>query len=737
VPKPRSKATVTPLAIPVDRRKLFVCLALLLVTIAVYSSVFGFDFVNFDDPDYVTANRHVRSGITAEGVKWALTSTEIANWFPITRLSHMLDCQLFGLEPGAYHAVNLLIHALAAILFFAFLHRATKAIWPSAFAAFLFAVHPLHAESVAWISERKDVLSAFFWFLALWLYVRYTEHPGTGRFVAVIVAFTLGLMSKPMLVTFPFVLVLLDHWPLRRGWRIQEKLPLFVLSFAAALSTFLAQRGSGAVQAIGELPLGTRIENALVSYVAYLAKTIWPANLAVFYPYTDLQLWQAAAALLAIAALSYLVWRQRVSRPYLMVGWLWFLGTLVPVIGLVQVGAQARADRYMYIPMAGFGIMIAWAAAGLDRSRRAIAVTAVIACIALCGTTWAQVQTWRDSETLFRHAIASTGPNYLAEHNLGVALMNEPGKLPEAITHLQSAVRLQPNSARALTDLGSALARAPGRFPEAIANYQAALKLEPDSAIPHNNLGSALSKIPGRLPDAIAELQTALRLNPGDPQTLTNLGSALLKSGRVTEAIGQLQTALRADPSNAEAHNNLGSALAESPGRLPEAIAEYEAAIRINPDYAEARNNLGTALSGMPGRLPDAIAQYEAALRIQPDNAEAHANLGTALSTFPSRLPEAISHFETAARLAPDNPEVQYNLGVALARIEGRQAEAISHLEAAIRLKPDYAEAHNNLGVVLSGIPGRLPEAIAHWHAALRIRPDYEDARANLAMSRR
>lgn len=542
--------------------------------------------------------------------------------------------------------------------------------------------------------RRKDVLSAFFWFLALWAYVRYTERPETGRFLAVIAAFLLGLMSKPMLVTFPFVLVLFDHWPLRRGWRLQEKLPLFVLSAAAALSTFVVQRGSGAVQALGELPLPTRAANAIVSYVVYLANTVWPAKLAVFYPYGDLPMWQVAGAMLLLAAVSFVIWHQRSARPYLLVGWFWFLGTLVPVIGLVQVGAQSHADRYMYIPMVGLAIMIAW----LIPARRSVIVATVCVCIACSAATFAQVQYWRNSETLFRHAVESTGPNYLAEHNLGVALMEDAGKVAAALPHLETAVRLRPSSARALTDLASALAKTPGHLPEAIADYQAALKIEPDSAIPHNNLGSALSKIPGRLPDAIAEFETALRLDPDDAQARANLGIALLKSGRLPEAVTQLQTALRADASNAEVHNSLGAALA-----------------------------------GIPGRLPEAIAEYEAALRLEPDNAEAHVNLGTALVNV-GRAPEALAQFEAAARLAPENPDVQYNLGVALARTDGRQSEAVTHLEAAVRLKPDYAEAHNNLGVVLAGM-GRVPEAIRHWQTALRLRPDYEDARANLAMA--
>jgi protein O-mannosyl-transferase len=689
VPKPRPK--VSPKQVPPAPRSftnLYIALALFVLTLTVYSSVFHFDFVNFDDPDYVTNNAHVRAGITGDGIAWAFTSTEAANWFPLTRLSHMLDCQLFGLDAGSHHAVNLLIHALAALLLFVAFERATHSRWISAIIAFLFAIHPLHAESVAWVSERKDVLSAFFWCLALWLYVCYTERPGTGRFVAVMVAFVLGLMSKPMLVTFPFVLVLLDHWPLRRGWRLQEKLPLFVLSAAAASSTFLVQRGGGAVQRLGELPLGTRVENAIVSYGVYLLKTVWPSGLAVFYPYGEIPVWQVVAALVVLGGVTFAVRRE----PQLLVGWLWFLGTLVPVIGLVQVGAQSHADRYMYLPMIGLGIMLA----AIKLPRRAMIGAAAVLGVAASATTWAQVRTWRDSETLFRHAIAVTGPNYVAEHNLGAALMEDRGTLAEALEHLQKAALLQPNSARIHTDLGSVLAKL-GRYPEAIEQFDAALRIEP-SIIIRANRAAALASMPGRLPEALNELSYATTVSR-DAETLNNYGNALLKAGQLREASLQFQAALAEDRGFASAHKNLASTLAQMPGRLPEAIAEYEAALRLDSDDAETHANFGTALAAI-GRVPDALTQ-----------------------------------FEMAAKLAPNNAEVQYNFGVALAGNPSRVGEAVSHLEAAVRLKPDYAEAHNNLGVVLAGM-GRVPEAIQHWQQALRIRPDYEDAKANLAMAK-
>jgi len=613
---------------------LWIYAALLLATFAVYAQVWDFSFVNFDDPDYVVNNLHVRDGITADGVRWAFTSIEAANWFPVTRLSHMLDVQLFGLRSGWHHLVNVLIHALAALLLFAFLNRATQARWPSALVAFLFALHPLHVESVAWVAERKDVLSAFFWFLALWAYVG-------GRKLLVLVAFGLGLMAKPMIVTLPFVLLLVDVWPLRRPRTpalLWEKLPLFALSAAAAIATYLVQRGSGAVRALDAFPIGLRIENALVTYVVYMARMIWPARLAVFYPYpAEVPLWQAALAGLVLAGISVLVVRCLRDRPYLAVGWFWYLGTLVPVIGLVQVGAQARADRYMYVPMVGLAIMLAWGLVGqaLSPANRAVAAACVAACVAL---TWLQVGYWRSSETLFRHALDVTAGNYLAHHNLGVALAEEPVRLPEAIAQYEAALAIKPDYARARTDLGNALSKT-GRLQDAVAQYQAAIRLEPDAAIPHNNLGNALSQIPGRLPEAIAEYQAALRI----------------------------------EPNYAEAHNNLGSALA-SMGRMPEAIQEFEAALRINPDYGQARTNLDLA---------------RAAPRNETNSAEMEYNQAVALLKTPGHEAQAIPHLEAALRIEPDFADAHYNLGVALSGIPGRMPEAISHFEAALRIKPD------------------------------------------------
>ena len=610
-----------------------VCLLLILSTFAAYAPVFCADFVNYDDPEYVTANPHVRAGVTAGGVAWAFTSTEAANWFPLTRLSHMLDCQWFDLHAGWHHFTNVLLHALAALLLFAFLRRATGARWPAAFVAFVFALHPLHVESVAWVAERKDVLSACFWFLTLWAYVRYAERPSPARYALVAAAFCGGLMSKPMIVTLPLLLLLLDVWPLRRKPAFKEKLSLFALAIAAGIFTFFVQRQSGAVRPLAIVPLGMRMENALVSYIVYLAEMICPGGLAVFYPYpAEIPLWQPVLAALALAAATFLVLRGFRERPFLAVGWFWYLVTLAPVIGLVQVGSQARADRYMYVPMVGLLIMLAWGVPALlarrPQFRMPMAVAAALACCACLPPAWAQAADWRNSETLFQHALKVTADNYLAEHNLGSALLEEPGRLAEAEQHLQRAVQLDPDSVRAHTDLGSALAKM-GRFPEAIAEYRAALRLDPASAITHHNLGSALAEADS-LPAAIGEYEEALRLDP------------------------EYATA-RADL--AEVHYRLGLELAKAPGRSAEAMAQLEAALRLRPEYPEALNNLGVLLSQIPGRAREAVADFEQAVRLQPDYVDARYNLAVALADA-GRVPEAIEQLEAALRVHSD-PQIQ------------------------------------------------------------------------------
>jgi len=638
MPRPRKPAAKTP-----PRADFWICLLLVAAVFVVYAQSRQFAFVNYDDPDYVTNNAHVRQGITADGIAWAFTSTQDANWFPVTRLSHMLDVQLFGMESGGHHLVSVLVHAAASVLLFLFLAAATGARGPSAFVAFIFALHPLHVESVAWVAERKDVLCAFFWFLALWAYVR-------GMRALVIVAFVLGLMSKPMIVTLPFTLLLVDVWPLKRGLRVKEKLPLFALAAAGAAATYLVQKAGGAVKPSAVFGLG----NALVSYVVYIGKTLWPTGLAAFYPYpAKLAWWLVALAAAALAAISWAVVRFRQRCPYLATGWFWFLITLLPVIGIVRAGEQARADRYMYVPMVGLAVMVAWGGAELmQKWPRLRAAAAAAACAACAGVAWAQAGYWQNGETLFAHALEVTSGNYIAEENLGSYLIDQPGRLAEAVPHLERAVALRPESGQARSDLGIALAGTPGRLDDAIAEFQAAIRLRPDSAVPHINLANALAQ-GNRLKEAAAEYEAALRIQPdaaGAREHLARVnaemhyraGTLLARGGHPREAAAEFETTLQLDPAYGEAPINLRTAVARmhyhegitlaSEGRAGEAAAEFEAALRFDPSYAEAHNNLGVLLSRMPGRKDEAIAQFQEALRIRPDYAEARGNLEAALA---------------------------------------------------------------------------------------------------------
>ncbi len=579
--------------------------ALLIVTFAVYFQVSHFGFLNYDDNEYILKNPVVRSGLTPAGFTWAFTTGYAANWFPLTWISHMADCEVFGLHAGWHHFTNVFLHALAAMLLFAFLERATSAFWQSAFVALLFVLHPLHVESVAWVAERKDVLSAVFWFLSLLTYVRYAERTTAARYWLVLVCFTLGLMAKPMVVTLPFVLVLLDIWPLRRplpvALRIREKLPLFALSAAVSVITFHVQRAGGAVKALSAFPLGSRGENALLSYVWYIEKTIWPSSLAVHYPFPlQISAWQATGAGAVLAVITLLVLRALPERPHLAVGWLWFMGTLVPVIGLVQVGLQARADRYAYIPMVGLAIMLAWSVP----PNRGMAVAGSAICLCFAALTWTQLGNWLNSEILFRHALDVTPINGVAEHNLGAAVAEDPDRQFEAITHLRAALHLMPNSAAVRTDLGAALARI-GQTVESLEEFRAAARLEPNLASGHYNLGNILVKN-GQIEEAIAEYHVALQIQPDYPQAQRNIAAAerdrgllywaagvsLAKEGRVQEAIRAFERCLNIQPDNAEAHNRLGRLLSDVPGRLPEAIAHFEAALRLNPGFTDAQYNL-------------------------------------------------------------------------------------------------------------------------------------------------
>ncbi|HEY1717936.1 MAG TPA: tetratricopeptide repeat protein [Verrucomicrobiae bacterium] len=573
-------------------RPRLIALLLALITLAVYSPVLSHDFVNYDDPDYVSENHIVQNGLTWAGVKWAFTTWYASNWHPLTWLSHMMDCELFGLNAGAHHLTNVLFHTANAILLLALLLRLTGALWPSAFVAALFAWHPLHVESVAWISERKDVLSTFFGLLTLLSYTRFAEEskvqsPKSKVFYALaLFFFALGLMAKPMLVTLPFVMLLLDYWPLKRveGYKLKiegskverfqpltfnlqlltEKFPFFLLSSASCIVTFFAQRAGESVLSLRQYPLSLRLGNAPMSYALYLWKMIWPAKLAIIYPLQNHLPWAAvSSAVIFLIAVSWLAWRARRQFPWLPVGWFWFLGTLVPVIGLMQTGTQALADRYTYFPLIGIFIAVAWAAKDLiARFQIKIVPPAAAAVLILAGClilTEHQLGFWQNDETLFGHAVAVTENNDVARVNFGVALEKQ-GRDAEALANYREALRINPRSVQAHNNLANFLDDM-GRPDEAFAEYQKALELNPRAPLAHDNLGTLLTEL-GRFDEAMNEYAQAARLDSSDPRPHYLTGKALLKQGRDAEAIPQFREALRLDPDDFQSLTFLARVLA-------------------------------------------------------------------------------------------------------------------------------------------------------------------------------
>jgi tetratricopeptide (TPR) repeat protein len=572
---------------------LWVCVFLAAITFVVFGQTLHHEFVYYDDNDYVYENPEVARGLTLKGIVWAFTRVHSANWHPLTWISHMLDCQLYGLNAGGHHLTNILLHTATAILLFLVLRRMTGAHWRSAFVAAVFAIHPLRVESVAWVAERKDVLSGVFFMLTIGAYVRYVRHPWSPvRYGLVMLLFALGLMCKPMLVTLPFVLLLLDYWPLGRvtgekkeknstlnytpnapshdssefgaqlSTLLLEKLPLFGLGVASGVVTIFAQ--TKAIQSFDQISLPLRVDNALTSYVTYLGQMFWPAGLAVLYPFAtrDVGVSGIVLSLVLLAGISAGAFILRRHR-YFLTGWLWYLIMLVPVIGILQVGLQARADRYTYLPQIGLYLLLTWAVAdlcaGWRRRRVVLGGCATIILVALIFCARVQVSYWRNSESLWTHTLACTSDNAIAHLNFGIALKKK------------------------------------GRVGEAIFHFQKALQINPDYAEAHNNLGNALCQ-KGRMDEAIVHYQKALQITPNNAEVYYNLGNVLLKKGNVDEAITHYKKALQINPDYAEAHNNLGNALIKK-GSMDEAIVHFQKALQINPDSAEAQNNLAWVLA--------------------------------------------------------------------------------------------------------------------------------------------
>jgi tetratricopeptide (TPR) repeat protein len=788
------------------QRRWPMCLGLALLTLAAYWPTAQNDFVNYDDSDYVTANSHVQTGLNWQNTCWAFTTGHASNWHPLTWLSHGLDCQIFGpttpaerawlatrspeQQAGAHHLVNLAFHLANTLLLFLVLRRMTGAHWRSGLVAALFAVHPLHVESVAWVSERKDVLSTSFLFLTLWHYQKYVasggcrgsgdgevegqspkakvrrpevrgqgseargqrpevrsqgsevrgqrseaieqapssiiHHPSSNwitrraslHYMLALFFFALGLMSKPMLVTVPFLLLLLDWWPLERFdlkdsslakkllSLFGEKIPFLILSLASSIVTFEVQKHGGAVSTV--LSPAARLANALVSYARYLGKCFWPPRLSVLYPHPgNWPVWEVAGSAVLLLAISAGVACFVRRRPYLAVGWLWFLGGLVPVIGVVQVGIQSMADRYTYVPLIGIFIMVVWGLAEFAtpsssssfsssssnprvaqarKSRQpgdaqpaairawrpqtiALAGAAAVALAACVLLTLRQVRYWRNSETLFLRAVEVSPNNYLAYNNIGFYLSKLPDRSAEAIDYYRKSLAINPAYEDALNNLGYALA-AQKHYTDAIGWYRKALQVRPGHVEVNNNLGNALSEI-----------------------------------GQIDEAIQRYRFVLQRQSDHADAHNNLGIALAMQ-GKLDEAIPHFRDAIRFKPNYASAHSNLGNALAAQH-KLDEAIREYQESLRLSPEDPQAHNNLGNALAEQ-GRLNEAIPHYNEALRLNANNPEAHFNLGIALAR-QGQRDAALAHYTEALRLKPDYAEARRQIEALSTPANGSVP----------------------------
>ncbi len=644
-----------------------VCGVIVLLIGIVFGQTLSYDFVNYDDKTYIYGNPLVSSGLSLHGLLRAFVDTQTNNWHPLTLVSHMIDCQLYDLKPGGHHFTNVFLHTIAAVLLFLWLRNIagkgqSGSDWSSAFVTALFAIHPLRVESVAWIAERKDVLSAIFFFLTLGAYVRYARARALGRYLTMSILFACGLMSKPMLVTTPVVLLLLDYWPLNRGqrteargqkfnaeiWRklIVEKLPLFGLSAASSIVAFALQVQS--TESVGQLPFGWRLQNALVTYVTYIWQMFWPANLAVFYPHPDdhLALWQVALSALFLIAITWVVFALRRNRPYLLVGWLWYLIMLLPVIGIVEVGLQGHADRYTYLPHVGLYIALTWLTADVARSLRfrkeILASVGIGIVIVLSACAWKQTTYWRNSETLWPRALAVTTDNDVALTNLGTSLMDR-GQLDDALSYFQKALAVRSRSEHSHYNLslalihdsvGNVLARK-GRADEAIAHFRQAIEFRPDYPDAHYNLGTVLFRSRD-LDGAIAEWRITLSLHPNDPGTNANLGNALVQKGLLWEAATHYEVALRSEPDSPVALNNLAWLLSAGPDdSLRNGAVAVELARNLNrvskqnnpffirtlaAAYAEA-GQFDVAIETAQGasELANAQGQHDLAVQIQDE----------------------------------------------------------------------------------------------------------------------
>ena len=630
-----------------------IALVLFLLTVLLFSPVRHFEFINFDDPIYVTENPHVQAGLTAEGLAWAFGNLhgEDTYWHPVTWVSHMIDCELFGVEPGAHHIMNVLLHAIVALLLFHLLCRMTGTTWRSAIVAALFAWHPLQVDTVAWVTERKNILAALFWVLTMLAYLRYAERSTPARYALVLICFALGLMSKPVLVTLPGVLLLFDLWPLRRvhanelkgskisatqipavSWKrvLVEKIPLLFLSLISAIVTLVGHVQLGTTISAADFPLSSRVANAIVSYVRYLSKTIWPTDLSVYYPMSKLTGWQVASSLLVVVAVTTAAVLARKRAPYLLIGWLWFLCVSLPTIGLVQASTQAMADRFAYLPLIGVFMVMVWVADDyfmkFQRRRTLSIVAATGVLIAFSAVTWGQLGYWHDSISLFTHALAVTKENPVAENNLGTAL-DTAGQHEEALKHFVKSIRIKPRNPQAYNNLGNVLDDL-GRSDEALAAYEQALKLRPNTVLVHNNLGVVLAKL-GRYDEARTNFLCAMNLKPRDAQAYYLMGTLYLRMGDARAAVNAFETALQTNPEHLKALAYLARLFAASDDpsirNAPQAVAFSEKAVALTARAQPALLDTAAMAYAEAGRFDDALKTEQAAVDLLKNANETNA----------------------------------------------------------------------------------------------------------------
>lgn len=771
---------------------MFVCALLAAATLLSYWPVIHQGFINLDDPTYVTLNRHVRTGLSWQNVSWSLSSGYASNWHPLTWVSHMMDAQFFQLRPGWHHLTNLIFHSLNTALLFVLLQKLTACTRRSAIVAGLFSLHPLRVESVAWIAERKDVLSGFFFLLTVLAYARYAEDRKLGVdgikrrsaiwYAIALILFALGLMSKPMLVTVPFVLLLLDFWPLKRlrldTFQLKpavplliEKVPFLLMSIGSSVVTFAVQHKGGAVSTTTGLPITGRLANALHAYAAYLGKTFWPTKLCIFYPHPGYQLSLptitddvavAGAAVLVIGlSIASILLRNR--APHLFTGWFWFVGMLIPVIGIVQVGGQAYADRYTYLPSIGIFICCVWVVAEVAQARipGALLAAAGTALVIVCAfLTRHQLSYWRTNFAVFQHALDVTKNNALAYYNVGVeygvqgkddiakghfeaAMKADPqfiapvysmgfmlmleGHAAEAEEKFHDALRLKPNYAMAYNKLG-VLAWQQGKAEEAWENTQKALSLDPDLAESHENL-ARLMTARGDLSGAVAEFNESLRLEPGNTRVMTELAEIVVRQGNVAKGEALLREVVRRESGSAESRVHLGEVLAVE-GKRAEAIQEYTAALRMKPDWGQVHCKMGTALL-QNGEAKQSEAEFREALKLEPGSGEATTGLGRALGAQ-GKMSEAAQQFEAAVKLSPTNAESQVELAVALL-MTGNTNEAQVHFSKAATLDPDLAQRNVQIGKALAS-QGQIDAAAGRFLTASFLSPNDAESRRELGL---